>query len=69
MMLKDIDQQLKQVQGMRLTARNDPQLLNTEAVLLLAQQVERLSQTLVNVTAASDHIRGGYALRVISADK
>ncbi len=68
-MLNSIDQQLKQVQGMRLAARNDPQLLNTEAMLLLAREVQDLNRHLQAVTAASDHIPGGSALRVISADK
>ena len=68
-MLNNIDRQLEHVQGMRLRVRNDRQLLSTEAMLLLAKAVQHLNRNLQVATAASDHIRGGYALRVVSADR
>lgn len=64
-----IDQQLRQVQGMMLTGRSDPQLLGAEATLLLAKEVQSLIRQLQAVTAASDFIPGGAALRVVQADK
>ena len=69
LMENKIDQQLTQIRGMLLSARNDPQLLGIEATLLLAKEVHDLKSQLQAVTAASDFIPGGAALRVVQADK
>lgn len=68
-MLNEINSLLTLVQGQRVANRNEPALLQAEATLLLAKEVQQLNRSMQNVTAASDVIPGGYALKVVSADR
>ena len=68
-MLNDIDQRLNEIKSKRLLQKDDHELLQTEALLLVAKEVQDLNRKLQAVTAASDFVPGGQALRVVQADK
>ena len=49
--------------------QKDASLLHAEAIVLLAKEIRKLNQQLQLVTAASDYLQGGYALRVVNIGK
>ena len=68
-MLNEVEQLLNEVKQARFTKRSDPQLLQAEASARLAVEISKLNASLERVTAASDAIRGGYAIRTVAADR
>jgi hypothetical protein len=65
-MFDEIGNLLSKVRTLKIANPQDMTLLQTEANLLLVQEVINLRRTLERITEASDFIPGGFAIRTIS---
>ena len=60
-----LDDLISQVENARMTQQNDATLMQALATLYLAKELDQLRSSLERVTAASDAIPGGYAIKTI----
>ena len=65
-MFDNIGDLTDKAKGALLLRPNDPTLMQTLAALYLAREVSQLRASLERVTAASDAIPGGYAIRTVA---
>ena len=65
-MFNKIDDLIRNLEFSAMGSKPDPTQIQALAALYLAKEVSNLRATLERVTAASDAIPGGYALKVVS---
>jgi len=58
---------IQRLESASVLNRDDPALMSALAAAYLPREVSQLNQTLKLVTAASDFLPGGYALRVVTS--
>ena len=66
-MLNDLEDLQRKIKNP--ISQEDASLLQAEAIILLAKEIRKLNQQLRLVTAASDYLPGGYALRIVDIGK
>lgn len=62
-MFSKIDNLIIQVEGASVLNPNEPVLMQALSALYLAKEMEQLRSSLERITAASDAIPGGFAIR------